>query len=105
MRRYTTLGLVCALTVAAAQAVDVRQAREQFRLELPDVHFFEVGDRITTVYGAAFGAGNSPEEVAAAFLKGHAGIFGAEFADLEPVSRLFDARHTTGLMYRPQRRR
>ncbi|MCH8805377.1 MAG: hypothetical protein IH986_04745 [Planctomycetes bacterium] len=101
MRRYTTMGLVCALTVAAAQAVDVRQAREQFRLELPDVHFFEVGTRITTVYGAAFGAGNSPEEVAEQFLENHAGIFGAEFADLEPYSRLADARHTTGLMYQP----
>ena len=100
MRRYTTMGLVCALTVAAAQAADVRQAREQFRLELPDVHFYEVGARITTVYGPAFGAGNSPEEVAASFLKSHAGVFGAEFADLEPVSPLFDGRHTKGLMYR-----
>jgi hypothetical protein len=55
--------------------------------------------RLTTVYGAPLAEGVSPEESAHVFVLQHAGVFGADAADLEPRSILEDGLHTRGVMY------
>ena len=101
MRNRTWPTLCCLFAASTAWGLDEQAVLQEFQQAFPDVQFYRTGPRITTVYGAPFGTGESPEQTAAAFVASYAEMLGADPADLEPLSRLDDWRHTQPLMYEP----
>ncbi|MCH7527310.1 MAG: hypothetical protein IID39_07730, partial [Planctomycetes bacterium] len=113
MRWSTCVGatLVCALCVSGvvagsagsmsskAAGVDRLAAIQDFQQSNPRTSFYMTGERITQVYGAAFGYGDNPEEVAEAFRLDYAEMFGVQADELDPRGPLADERHTQDVMY------
>lgn len=87
------------ITTVHAQASEPSRALERFRQQFPYVSFLSNGTRITRIYGPAFGAGDSPVQVAREFLARHAGVLGGSANDLEPLSLLEDARPSQPVMF------
>ena len=101
--RNRTWATLCGLFAAStAWGLDEQAALQEFQQAFPEVQLYRTGSRITTVYAAPFGFGDSPEQTAAAFVASYAEMLGADPADLEPLSRLDDWRHTQPLMHEPE---
>ncbi len=89
-------------TVLAADAADRGViARDAFVKQNPKARFYESGDRITRVYGAAMSEGASAEESATHFVRRHAEMLGVKMGDLSETGPLADGRHTQGVMFDP----
>lgn len=80
---------------AAAAAVDA------FKAVHPSVEILAVNQGLKTVYGPAFSSGASPQDSAARFARRHAGIFGAEYADLTTRGLNADGAHLLPISYQP----
>ncbi len=81
--------------------ISAEAALTQLRIETPEVQVYKLSQRVTRIYGHAFGFGSSPEATAEQFRLNHAGVLGADAADLRPISLLNDSRHTQPMMYNP----
>ncbi len=81
---------------------DAAAAAERFAVEHPAAGFYRQGSRITRVYGPTFGLGSDPRDTAEQFRLNYAGVFGVKPDDLQPVSLLYDGRHTQPVMYNPE---
>lgn len=96
---------ILALGVGAGFAAEVpatHAAKQRLKADLPQVRFYESGQRVGRVYGQPLAFGAIPEESAERFRVDYAELFGVRAEDLAPQSRLRDNRHTTQLMYDPQ---
>lgn len=92
--------VVFLLTVIAfGGSVDSEMSLNRLRAESPGIRVYEEGERITRIYGQAFGTGLSPEDAAEQFRMEHSGVFGAKPEDLHPESLLEDKRYTQPMMY------
>ncbi len=74
-------------------------AADRFVQDHPEVGFYKRGSRITRLYGSAFGFGADALDTAEQFRSRYAGVLGVAAEDLEPVSHLYDSRHTQPVMY------
>jgi hypothetical protein len=71
--------------------------------DYPGVGFCTSAERVTRIYGTPFGFGDSPEQVARAFVLEHADVFGVAAGDLAPYGPVADGRHTQPVMYERDR--
>ncbi len=101
-RRRLVIGVGLFMSAVASLAAERSSAVAALQTDHPGVRFFALGDRITRVYGPAFGTGQTPEDCATRFLAAYAGVLSAEAADLAPVSLLEDGRHTQPVLVDPQ---
>ncbi|MBU0639857.1 MAG: hypothetical protein KKB50_13395 [Planctomycetes bacterium] len=102
MRWLTCLCVALVLCISVGAAADRQLEQAAFQDSHPLVAFYQQGERITRVYGPAFGHGATPEAVAEQFRTNHAGIFGVDAGDLVPVGALADGQHTRPLMLDPE---
>ncbi len=79
--------------------ISAEAAITQLKSETPAVQVYKLDQRVTKIYGHAFGSGPSPEATAEQFRLNHAEVLGAEPADLQPVSLLADGQHSIPIMY------
>lgn len=100
-RRLLVIGVGLFVLAGATLAGARSSAVEALQAAHPGVRFFVNGDRVTRVYGPAFGGGTSAEASATGFVASYAGVLSAEADDLVPVSPLEDGRHTQPVMYDP----
>lgn len=94
--------LLFALANTAQSKLDNRPAQvtlDRLQRDYPGVKAYKMNDRVTKLYGRAFGAGTSAEAAAEQVAQRYAAVFGAKAADLQPVSLLGDKRHTQPMMY------
>ncbi len=91
MHRFIPI-LACSIFAAAASASDTAPpigtssaspaVLDALQQDHPFVQYFRVGERITRVYGPAFGTGQTPEDSAAQFLNRYSRVLGANESDL-----------------------
>lgn len=74
-------------------------AAERLRNACPGVELYREGTTLCRVYGRVFGMGDSAERAAAQFLAENAELFGAEAADLLPVTPILRQGNTLPLGY------
>ncbi len=84
---------------ALADQDSKQRALDRLVAENAGVKVYDEGGRITRVYGAPFGYGDSPEASAEAFRLKYAAALGVDPGDLIPVGPLPDGRHTQPVMY------
>jgi hypothetical protein len=109
MQMKSLTGLVAAGVVAACAttlsaqvvpgSIDPATVRQNFLDTNPDTGIYEVGGKVSRVYGRAFSFGASAVESADAFLKQHAGIFSSSFGQLMPVGPNAEGTHVLPLGY------
>ena len=90
----------CASALGADAGADMRSVgAQELARDYPGVGFYTSGERLTRIYGTPFGFGDSPEQVAKAFVRDHADVFGVAAGDLAPYGPVADGRHTQPVMY------
>lgn len=79
--------------------VDAAAAQMKFKDAHPATELFTIANRVTCLSGRFFSQGTSPSRSADAFLRQHAGIFGARTQDIVPFGAFPDAVHSVGVMW------
>ncbi len=98
-------GLALVLSAGAAIAAPVagaEAAQTAFAATHPQTSFYRKGDRVTTVYGQAFGSGNTVKQTVEQFLTDHAGVFGITPNQLIEGSLASDNAHMREMMKNPK---
>jgi hypothetical protein len=86
----------------AALSAPALSAVARLRALYPEVQFYVSGTRVTRVYGTPLNTAATPEAAAEEFVHAHAGVFGAEVADLDTGNH-FNAQRTQPVRYEPDR--
>jgi hypothetical protein len=79
--------------------VDASAAQIKFKAAHPATELYTVANRITCLSGRFFSQGTSPSRSAEAFLRQHAGIFGARTQDIVPFGAFPQAIHSVDVMW------
>ncbi len=92
-------GMLLAAGAARADQASQSLAIERMKGEFPTVRTYELGERLTRIFGSPFGHGVSPEATAEHFRLKYADAFDVPAADLVPHGPQADGRRSQPVMY------